>query len=76
MKKPSRPFKEDLKNSRTFLAYTNIAVKMILIILAGVYSGIKLDAYFEVKSSIFTLVMSIVSVAAAMYIIIREFTSK
>jgi len=49
---------------------------MIIIILAGVFAGIKLDEYFKMDTAIFTLVLSLVSVAASMYVIIKEISSK
>jgi len=49
---------------------------MIIIILVGVFAGVKLDDYFNVDSSIFTLIFSLLAVLAAMYTIIKEISSK
>ena len=76
MKKPRKSLKDGLSSSREFIKYTNIAMRMIIIILVGVYAGIKLDEYLEMKSAIFTLIFSLVSVVMAMYVIIREILSK
>lgn len=75
-KPPKEPRKGALRSSREFIKYTNIAIRMIIIILAGVFAGIKLDEFFELEFSIFTLVLSLLSVAASMYVIIREISSK
>ena len=74
--KPKKSLKEGLSSSREFIKYTNIAIRMIIIILVGVYAGVKLDEYLEMQTSIFTLIFSLVAVVMAMYVIIREITSK
>jgi len=45
---------------------------MIAIVVAGVYGGVKLDAYLELETPIFTLLFSLLSVALAMYVVIRD----
>lgn len=52
--------------------YTTIAAKMIAVILAGTLGGRKLDDYLQLKTPIFTLVLSLVSTGFAIYIIIRD----
>jgi len=49
---------------------------MIIIILAGVFSGIKIDEYLELEQSIFTMIFSLVAVFIAMYVIIKEISPK
>ena len=49
---------------------------MIAIILIGVFAGVKLDEYLEMKTSIFTLIFSLLSVSISMYVIIKEMTNK
>lgn len=76
MKKPKKSLKEHLGNSREFIKYSNIAFRMIVIILLGVFAGQKLDEYFEIEKSIFTLIFSLLAVCIAMYVIIKEINSK
>lgn len=76
MKKPKRSLKDGLSSSREFIKYTNIAIRMIIIILAGVFAGVKLDEYLEMDSSIFTMIFSLLAVITAMYVIIREISPK
>lgn len=73
---PKKSPKDYLRNSQGFIKYTNIAFRMIVIILIGVFSGVKLDEYFEMETAIFTLALSLLSVAGSMYVIIREISSK
>jgi F0F1-type ATP synthase assembly protein I len=46
---------------------------MAIILVAGVYAGIKLDEYAAFKIPVFTLVFTIVSAGLAIYSIIKEF---
>ncbi len=75
--KPNKKsLKDGLRSSREFIKYTNIAFRMIIIILVGVYSGVKLDEYLKMESSIFTMIFSLLAVIVAMYVIIKEITSR
>ena len=75
-KKPKKSLKDGLSSSREFIKYSNIAIRMIIIILVGVYAGIKLDEFFELETAVFTLVLSLLSVFMAMYVIIKEISNK
>ena len=76
MKKPKKSLKDSLGSSREFIRYTNIAFRMIVIILAGVFAGFKLDEYLSLEKPIFTMILAVFSVAAAMFVVIREISSK
>ena len=64
--KPKQRFNNAMK-------YSGMAFQMGAIITIGVFSGRKLDSYFSFKIPIFTLVLSLVSVAAAIYLSIKDF---
>jgi len=49
-----------------------IIFKMILVILAGIMGGIKCDEYFSLSFPVFTIGLSLASVAIAVYILIIE----
>jgi F0F1-type ATP synthase assembly protein I len=49
---------------------------MIIIILAGTFGGIKLDKLVPIKFPLFTILLSFLSVILAMYIVIKEISSK
>lgn len=67
-----KPTSEPPKPPKNFYSYSTIAVKMIAVILAGVWSGITLDDWLGLKFPVFTLVFSLISVGLAMYIVIRD----
>jgi len=52
--------------------YAGIGVQMLAIILAGVFGGIYLDKWIGTKN-IFTLVLSLISVVAAIFVAIKDF---
>ncbi len=55
-----------------FLKFSGIAIQMGLIIGAGAYAGVRLDAYLEKEFPLFTLVLSLFAVFSALYYIIKE----
>ncbi|MGD1846280.1 MAG: AtpZ/AtpI family protein [Salibacteraceae bacterium] len=66
--KPNKP----PKPPKNVYAYSGIAAKMIAVILAGVFGGIKLDEVLASEFPLFTLLLSLLSVGLAMYIVIRD----
>lgn len=46
---------------------------MLAVILIGVFGGQKLDEMFENTNSVFTIICSLLSVFAAIYIAIKDF---
>jgi len=64
------------KELDSYVRYSNIAFQMAAIIGIGVFSGVKLDGLLAWKTPVFTLVFSILSVAAAIYVAVRDFLKK
>jgi len=59
------------------LKYTGMAFQMGAIITLGVFGGRKLDVWLGLeKVPIFTLVLSLASVAIAIYLAIKDFLKK
>lgn len=76
MPKNNPPDPGNGKNQKSFLRYADIAWRMMAIILVGTLGGWFLDRQFPVLKPWATLVLSVVSVVASMYIIIREVSKK
>lgn len=53
-----------------------MGTQMLVIIGLGVFGGYYLDKYFGLKIPIFTLVLSLLSVAAAIYLSVKDFLKK
>jgi ATP synthase protein I len=59
-----------------FTRYSGIAFQMIAIILVTVWGGVKLDKLTGWKTPVFTIVLSLLGVFAAIYTVVREFIKK
>ena len=66
-KKPKSPI------NNSYLKYSGMAIQMAAIITLGVFGGKKLDQFFNLKQPIFTLVLSLFAVFAAIYVSIKDF---
>jgi len=60
-------------NYRNALKYSNIGFQMLAIILIGVFGGQALDEYFDLTNSLCTIICSLLSVFAAIYVAIKDF---
>jgi|AntRauTorcE11897_2_1112592.scaffolds.fasta_scaffold46881_2 membrane protein DedA with SNARE-associated domain len=54
------------------MKYTGMAMKMALVILAGVLGGRELDERSSLEFPLWTLVLSLVGVALAIYFVIKD----
>lgn len=55
-----------------FYKYSGMAIKMAVVIAAGVYGGMALDDRYSPKTPWFTLLFSLAGVGAAIYIVIKD----
>ena len=70
---------QDQKKKRppiNYARYSAMGFQMGATIALGVWGGRYLDSYFQNKFPAFTLVLSLFSVAAAMYWAVRDFIKK
>ena len=70
--------KKNLKNLgnkglRDFSRYSSIAFQMIGIILITTWGGIKLDKLAGFEKPVFTIILSLFGVFAAIYIAVKDF---
>jgi hypothetical protein len=62
------------KQPNPYFKYSNMAVQMALIIGLGCWGGYKLDEIYNKNSTpIYTIVLSLLSIFAAMYIVLKDF---
>jgi len=57
----------------SYARYTSIAFQMLAIMLIGVFGGIKLDEWLELKFPVFTVILTILSVILAIYYTVKDF---
>lgn len=74
MEDPKKP--TDKSQASRFLKYSGMATQMLGTILAFTYGGYKLDEWQQNKVPVWTLVLSLVSIAASLYLLIRSFTKQ
>jgi F0F1-type ATP synthase assembly protein I len=71
-KKPKNQEKT-AKSLSNYAKYSSLAFQMIAIILIGVFGGIKLDQWLNLKFPLFTVVLSLVATGLAVYYGIKDF---
>ncbi len=67
----SRPEHKN-KGINTFIRFSSVALEMAIIIAAGTWGGSKLDEYFDTQKPIFTIVLSLIVVVAAIYLVVKQ----
>jgi nitrate reductase NapE component len=56
----------------SYARYSSLAFQMFAIIGIGIFGGFKLDEWLKIGFPVFTVLLSILSVAAAIYIAIKD----
>jgi F0F1-type ATP synthase assembly protein I len=56
-----------------YAKYSGLGVQMIVIILVTVWGGMKLDKLFGMHTPVFTIILSLLGVFAAIYTAIKDF---
>ena len=74
-KKQLKPPEKDPENDglNNYAKYTSLGVQMIVIILVTVWGGMKLDKLFGLHTPVFTIILSLLGVFAAIYTAIKDF---
>lgn len=65
--------KQPPKPLNAYAKYSALGVQMAVIIGGGCYGGFKLDEYYKNTTPIFTIILSLLSIAIAMYIVLKDF---
>lgn len=68
--------KNEIKHLNLYAKYSSIAVQMLVIIVMGVFGGMKLDQWIEWHFPILTVVLSISAVMFAIYIVTKDLVKK
>ena len=72
--KPNRPAAGNDNDSRpsAFVQYSGIGIQMLATIGAGVYAGMKLDAWQGNKTPGWTIGLSLLAIFASLYLFIKQ----
>ncbi len=69
----NKPKKENEKPFNAYAKYSGLGLQMGLIIGGGSYGGFKLDEHYANKTPVFTIILSLLSIALSMYILLKDF---
>lgn len=75
MKAPNNK-NEARNNLKLYSKYSSIAAQMLIIILIGVFGGMKLDQWIGWLFPVFTAILSILAVMFAIYIVTKDLIKK
>ena len=71
-----KPDRENRPPLESYARYSSLAFQMFAIIGLGIFGGVKLDNWLNIGFPVFTVLLSILSVAAAIYIAIKDLIKK
>lgn len=71
-----KPDKEKRPPLESYARYSSLAFQMFAIIGIGIYGGVKLDEWLKIGFPVFTVLLSIISVAAAIYTAVKDLIKK
>lgn len=71
--KKTNPKSPGNKGIRDFGKYSGIAFQMIGIILVTTWGGVKLDKLLGLSKPVFTIILSLLGVFAAIYTVVKDF---
>lgn len=69
-------WKDSGRGTNTYVKYSSLAFQMLGTIVAFTYGGYKLDEWQQNKVPVWTLVLSLVSIAGSLYLFIRSVTKE
>jgi hypothetical protein len=62
-----------MPSNNPFVKYSNMAIQMAVIIGLGCWGGFKLDKIYPNKHHLWTIVLSLFSIFAALYLVLKDF---
>jgi len=71
-----KPFKEKRPPLESYARYSSLAFQMFAIIGLGIFGGVKLDQWLKMGFPVFTVILSILSVSAAIYTAVKDLLKK
>ncbi len=67
-----KPDKQNRPPLESYARYSSLAFQMFAIIGLGIYGGVKLDQWLHLRFPVFTVLLSIISVGAAIYTAVKD----
>ena len=69
-------WKDTKRGTNNYMKYSSLAFQMLGTIVAFTYGGYKLDEWQQNKVPVWTLVLSLLSIAGSLYMFIRSVTKE
>jgi len=73
---PTNKSEKKPKKLPDYAKYSAMGLQMLVIMLAGAFGGNYLDKYFSSPYPVFTLVLTLLGVAAAIWYFVKDFIKK
>lgn len=67
-----KPDKQNRPPLESYARYSSLAFQMFAIIGLGIYGGVKLDQWLHLRFPVFTVLLSIISLGAAIYTAVKD----
>jgi F0F1-type ATP synthase assembly protein I len=67
-----KSYRQQKKQLNKLASFSGLALQMFTIISLGTFSGYRIDIYFEISNSIFTIIFSLISIAISLIYVIRK----
>ena len=71
-KPPPNSRDKQKKGLKDYARYSNLAFKLIAIVLAGFFGGMKLDQLLKLQFPVFTLVLALSALFLSLYLVIKD----
>lgn len=68
------PSRKPQKPLNAYARYSSLGMQMAVIIAGGSFGGHKLDEHYANQTPVWTIVLSLLSIAIALYLVFREVT--
>ena len=73
---PQKPQDSKKRPLNDYMKYAAMSFQMAVIVLLFTFGGIKIDHYFGIKFPVFTLILCFFSIAAALYLTLKDLIKK
>jgi len=60
------------KYLRDYARYSNLAFRLIAVVLAGFFGGMKIDDWLRLEFPVFTLTLSVAGLVVSLYLLIKD----
>ena len=64
---------QNQKQPNLFFKYSGLAIQMGVIIGLSAWGGQKLDTHYQNKNPLFTIILSLLGIGAALYLALKDF---